>query len=98
MTTTYSSHYSSKRALPLRSDVVGEEAEVAVRRHEREHPLVLPALEADARMEGDVVQDPRIHQRHRQVGHSGELAAAVDLNWMGHQRQLRTTKDAAQFR
>lgn len=46
--------------LLLRADVVGEQAEVAVGGDEGEDALRLPALEADAGVEADVVQQPGV--------------------------------------
>lgn len=42
----------------LGTDAVGDEPEVAIGRNKGQDPLRLPALEADARMEADVIQQP----------------------------------------
>lgn len=42
--------------------MVGEQAEVAVRRNEGEDALRFPALEPDTGMEADIVQQPRVLQ------------------------------------
>ena len=47
-------------SLLLRADVVGKQAEVAVGGDEGEDALRLPALEADAGVEADVVQQPGV--------------------------------------
>lgn len=44
----------------LGADVVGEQPEVSVGRDEGEDPLGFPALEPNARVEADVVQQPGI--------------------------------------
>lgn len=70
--------------LLLRADVVGQQAEVAVGGDEGEDALGLPALEADAGVEADVVQQPGVLgdiKQQPQVGirttHlSGNLGAA----------------------
>lgn len=46
--------------LLLRADVVGQQAEVAVWGDEGEDALGLPALEADAGVEADIVQQPGV--------------------------------------
>lgn len=48
--------------LLLCTDVVREQAEVAIWRDEGEDPFRLPALETNARMEADVIQQPRVLQ------------------------------------
>ena len=52
----------SCRCLLLRTDMVGEQAEVAVRRNEGEDALRFPALEPDTGMEANIVQQPRVLQ------------------------------------
>lgn len=42
--------------------MVGEQAEVAVRRNEGEDALRFPALEPDTGMEANIVQQPRVLQ------------------------------------
>lgn len=51
-----------RHCLLLRTDVVGEQAEVAVRRNEGEDTLRFPALEPDTGMEANIVQQPRVLQ------------------------------------
>lgn len=46
----------------LGADAVGDEAEIPVRGDEGKDPLGLPALEANAGVEADVVQQPRVLQ------------------------------------
>lgn len=52
--------------------MVGEEAEVAVRRDEGKDALRFPALEPDTGMETDIIQQPGVLQsqagRHRKRG------------------------------
>lgn len=48
--------------LLLRTDVVGEQAKVAVRRDEGEDALRFPALETDTGMEANIVQQPGVLQ------------------------------------
>lgn len=50
------------RCLLLRTDVVGEQAEVAVRRNEGEDAFRFPALEPDTGMEANIVQQPGVLQ------------------------------------
>lgn len=47
----------------LGADAVGDEPEVPVRGNEGKDPLRLPAFEANARVEADVVQQPWVLQR-----------------------------------
>lgn len=53
--------------LLLCADVVGEQAEVAIRRDEGEDALRFPALETDTGMEANVVQQPGVlrHQARK---------------------------------
>ena len=57
--------------------MVGDEAEVAVGGHEGQHPLLLPPAEADAGVEGHVVQHARIHERQTQVRHATQSDRGV---------------------
>jgi hypothetical protein len=63
----------------LAADVVRDEAEVAVGRDEGEDSFGLPSLEADARVEADVVEEAGVHEGERQVGHAAQFYATVDL-------------------
>lgn len=72
-------HVDRNRHHTLRPDVVRHQAEVAVRGDEREDSLRFPALEAHTGVEGHVVEQARVHEGQRQIGHSAELDAAVDL-------------------
>ena len=53
--------------LLLAADLVGEQFEEAVGRHEGDDPLCLPALEADARVEADIVHQPRVDEGEGEV-------------------------------
>lgn len=52
----------------LATDTVAHQAKASVWRDERQNPLVLPALETDARMEADIFHQTRIDEAERQIG------------------------------
>ncbi|CAN7989899.1 unnamed protein product, partial [Ixodes pacificus] len=66
---------------PLGTNVVRHEAEVAVWRHEGQHPCThLPAPKPDAGVKADVVEQPRVHEGQAQVWHAAQLDAAESIS------------------